>query len=297
MIAPPMRLFPPSRLTGDVGRDMIERSDPAGDRPAAVAYTWAMVADSSDTLPVGSNTLPVGARPSPWSRRAFVFNAFVAWLGIGLNMIFSIFDLYAKGEPEPTLYGGWPDGLAGAPGRVLDSLSYFTIWSNIVVGIAMTLLVTRPRQFTESRRALHLSALLMITVTGIVYQVLLAPTADVQGVGYITNTLEHIITPIATPIVWLIFGPRGWIDRKAVLGSFVIPLAWIGWMLLRGAVSGRYPYDFADVTTYGYLPVLRTSVLVLLFGLVVDLVYWGLDRVLGRGSTPEVQPTPDPASS
>ncbi|HMM96370.1 hypothetical protein [Phycicoccus sp.] len=55
-------------------------------------------------------------------------------------------------------------------------------------------------------------------------------------------------------------------------------------MLARGAVVGAYPYDFANVATLGYGSVARTLALILVFGLVVASVYWGLDALLTRRS-------------
>ena len=36
-----------------------------------------------------------------------------------------------------------------------------------------------------------------------------------------------------------------------VLGALVIPLAWIGYTMVRGVVVGAHPYDFLSVPAYG----------------------------------------------
>ena len=73
------------------------------------------------------------------SRAAFAVNAVLAWLGVILTVVISTVDGHARTAVEPGLYGGTPLGWPGAPLRFLDSLSYFTIWSNIVVAVSTTI--------------------------------------------------------------------------------------------------------------------------------------------------------------
>ncbi|WP_310526494.1 Pr6Pr family membrane protein [Nocardioides sp.] len=227
-------------------------------------------------------TDPTVLEPSPVARTAYAVNAGVAWLGIALTAFFSGMGWYDELKPEPGLYGNHPDGAAGAVARLTDTFSYFTIWSNVVVALSVSLLLTRPWRNTEVRRVLRLDALLMITVTAIVYQVLLAPTAVVSGWSKLTDPILHIVTPAVTIIVWLVWGPRGWITARTVPLALAVPLLWIAWMLARGAVIDAYPYDFANVTELGYASVAVTLAMILVFGLVVATIYWGIEVALRR---------------
>jgi hypothetical protein len=137
-----------------------------------------------------------------------------------------------------------------------------------------------------ARSVLRLDALLMITVTAIVYQVLIAPSVDVEGWSLVTDPILHVVTPLVTVVVWAVWGPRGWISARLVPLALVVPLAWIVWMLLRGAVVDAYPYGFANVGELGYASVSVTLVLILVFGLLVAAAYWGVD-VLLRRRTPQ----------
>jgi hypothetical protein len=220
--------------------------------------------------------------PSPTARTAFAVNAGVAWLGVALTAFFSGMGWYDLETPDPGLYGVHPDGFAGVVSRLSDTFSYFTIWSNIVVALSATLLLARPLRDTRVRRVLRLDALLMITVTAIVYQVLLAPTADVTGWSRLTDPILHIVTPAVTFIVWAVWGPRGWATGRLVPLALAVPLLWIVWMLARGAVIDAYPYDFANVTELGYASVAATLAMILVFGLVVAAIYWGVDVALRR---------------
>jgi hypothetical protein len=227
----------------------------------------------------------VTPEPSARARTAFAVNAAVAWLGVVLTLAISAADGYERLPVDPGLYGDTAEGASGLLARVVDTLSYFTIWSNIVVAVSVTLLLARPLRDTLARRVLRLSGLLMITVTAIVYQVLLAPTATVVGWSRLTDPILHVITPILTVVVWAVWGPRGWISRREVPLALVVPLAWIVWMLARGAVVDAYPYGFANVEDLGYASVATTLLMILVFGLLVAAAYWGLERLLSRRTT------------
>lgn len=216
------------------------------------------------------------------AQRAYAINAAIAWTGVLLTVIFSLLGLYRASPVDPGMYGDTPDGAAGALARMGDTLSYFTIWSNIVVAVTMTLLAKAPRLDTVVRRVLRLSSLLMITVTALVYHVVLAPAINVEGWSLLTDPLLHTITPLVTVVVWVVWGPRGWITARLLPLSLVLPLVWTVWMLARGAVIDAYPYGFANVADLGYAAVIRNLGFVLLFALVLAAAFWGIETLLQR---------------
>lgn len=100
----------------------------------------------------------------------------------------------------------YPAGLAGAWSRMSDTVSYFTEWSNVVVAISTWLLWRAPDNDRYWRRVLRADSLLMITVTAIVYAVLLAPAQQLTGWSAFTNPLQHIVVPAVTVLVFVIWG-------------------------------------------------------------------------------------------
>ncbi|CAM3887871.1 Pr6Pr family membrane protein [Nocardioides zeicaulis] len=232
-------------------------------------------------------TAPDAHQPTTTARRAYAVNAAVAWFGLTATLVISALDGYDRAPVEPGLYGDTAVGAAGALTRVVDTLSYFTIWSNVVVAVSLTLLLARPLRASAATRVLRLSGLLMITVTAIVYQVLLAPTVDVTGWSLLTDPVLHVVTPVLTVVVWVVWGPRGWVTLREVPLALVIPLVWIVWMLVRGAVVHAYPYGFANVEELGYATVATTLVAILVFGLVLAAVFWGVETRLLRRRGPD----------
>jgi hypothetical protein len=241
-----------------------------------------MLRDMTGTTAAAATPPQAQARARRGERTAYLLNAVLAGAGVLLTVVLSMLDLYDRSAPEAGLYGDTVPGTAGALARLTDTLSYFTIWSNIVVAVALALLARAPRADGFWRRVLRLDAVVMITITAIVYALLLAPITEVTGWSRLTNPWQHIVVPAVTVLVWLWFGPRGWIDLRVIGGAMLIPLAWIGWMLARGAVIGSYPYGFANVTEFGYVPVFTTLAGILVFAVVMMGAYWALDRLLIR---------------
>lgn len=217
------------------------------------------------------------------TERAWTVVSVIAWGGVLVTVLLSALGWYVDAEPVPGLYGDTGDGARGVLQRVTDTLSYFTIWSNVVVAVAATVLARGGAG--RWSQVLLLDALLMITVTAIVYQLLLAPTNDVEGWSLLTDPWLHVVTPLVAVGTWLWAGPRGWLAPRLMPLSLAVPLLWVVWMLLRGAVIDSYPYDFVAVSERGYGPVLLTIAMILVFGLVVASVLTGVDRLLVRRRT------------
>lgn len=201
---------------------------------------------------------------------------------------------FPQGEVVDHLYGRNPSGSAGAWPRLFDTLSYFTNWSTFMVGIASAVVAwfsLKGKQPSFLARVLLLDALVMITVTAIVYAVLLAPGDDPRGISVVTNPLQHIAIPALTVVLFLTLGPRGWLvgrpavrgQTKRLFGAFwVIPAAWVAFAMVRGTVINAYPYGFVDAATHEYISVTIAVAMILMFGLGVAALFWWVDRLLTK---------------
>jgi hypothetical protein len=219
--------------------------------------------------------------------RLFGINAFIAWLGYVMVQVVNIFGLVAQTtpyDPSSNLFGGHAEGLAGAFGRVYDSHGYFTTWSNIVVAATLTALYLNPARTGRIFNRLRNTGLLMITMTMVLYHLLLAGVANPESWYAVTNLLQHYVTPVLTILVWAIAGPRGRFPFSDTFAVFIIPIAYLAYTLVHGAIASVYPYGFFNVITYGYASVLMLMGGVIVAGYVVALLYLGAERLLWRGA-------------
>lgn len=166
------------------------------------------------------------------------------------------------------------------PVRLWHFVSYFTIQSNALVILTVLPLVREPRHDGPAWRVLRLTALLMITVTGLVHWFLLRPLSTLTGWEAFGDVLVHVAAPALTVLGWLAFGPRPRITALTCAWSLAWPIAWLVGTLVVGATTGWYPYPFLDVSARGAGPVALTcgAIAVLLTGL--STACWRLDRVL-----------------
>jgi hypothetical protein len=143
--------------------------------------------------------------------------------------------------------------------RVIRFFSYFTIESNLLVAVTSTMLTLRPDRDGLLFRVLRLDALFGITVTLVVYAVLLAPQHDPHGISAATNAGLHYVAPLLAIAGWLLFGPRPRIDDGTLLLALIWPALYIGYTLAHGAASDWYPYPFIDAKQLGYVTALRNG--------------------------------------
>jgi hypothetical protein len=93
--------------------------------------------------------------------------------------------------------------------RAFNTLVFFTIQSNLIVGVTVLLLALKPERSSPAFGVCRLIGVVAITVTGVVYHVALAGLFDLQGWDQLGNQLVHTVVPIMAVVGWLAFGPRG----------------------------------------------------------------------------------------
>jgi hypothetical protein len=162
--------------------------------------------------------------------------------------------------------------------KLINLFSYFTIQSNLfVLGTSIALAVNIHRDGLLWR-ILRLDALLGIIITGLVYDTVLAQLVHPVGWALAATIGFHYISPWATLLGWLVFGPRPRMSWKVMALAFIWPVAWLVYTFVRGAITGWYPYPFLDVDLIGLGDSVRNSAVVLLIAIVIAAVLTLLDK-------------------
>ena len=215
---------------------------------------------------------------------ARVFYGLTAFSAIaGTTLAFVLYGFGTSGPPDTMV--GWVRGGQDMAGRLADTVSYFTTWSNVLVAIVFALLAVRTTRRGQIFHVVLFNALLMIFVAGLVYNAILAPSGvPKHGWDLLTTTLEHTITPLLALFVWAIFGPRDWLTRHQILPALVIPIVWVVFTMIRGAIVNAYPYGFLNVVKLGYPMALLDVVGVLIVGVAICFLLIGIDRLARRWS-------------
>jgi hypothetical protein len=167
--------------------------------------------------------------------------------------------------------------------RLLRFASYFTIQSNLLVLMSTLPLTRNPQHDGATWRVGRLDSLLGISVTGLVFGLVLSATYHPQGLGWWTNLGLHSVSPTLTVLGFMILGPRDRLPWRVVGRALLWPAGWILWTLLHGAVTGFYPYAFLDVAALGYGRALLSMGVVVLLAFGLLLLFRSLDRWMLRG--------------
>jgi hypothetical protein len=164
---------------------------------------------------------------------------------------------------------------ARGPVRVGDFFSYFTIESNllsIVVLLAGGLLRPQGRGWVYLRGAVTL----FMVITGIIYAVLLAHAEVGLTTVWINDTLHRLI-PLVMLADWAAFPPWAVIRYRAALGWLAGPLAYFAYSLIRGAITGWYPYPFLNPAHPGGYG--RVALYAVVLAVVMGLLALGVNAI------------------
>jgi hypothetical protein len=182
----------------------------------------------------------------------------------------------------------------------INKLLYFTIQSNIMLVVCMGYALWATLRNTNRPTPLIKGAVTVyISITGLVYNLILARTAGPPAAGSIivpliggslSNDLLHIFAPIMAVLDWLLFDVHGNLSWRYPLRWLTYPLVYLVFVLIRGPlVHGpfaypylQYPYPFLNVAAIGYSGVaLNTLIYGIAFWL-IGLLFVAVDRAIAR---------------
>ncbi|MEU4780365.1 Pr6Pr family membrane protein [Micromonospora sp. NPDC023633] len=177
------------------------------------------------------------------------------------------------------------------PTTVTGLLPYFTIQSNVAVGLFAGYAAWRAWQDRpEPPSALKGAVTLYITITGVVYHLVLAnpaspfamPQPDRTLPEALGNQFLHTVVPLLAVADWALFDRRGRLRPRYAAWWLAFPLGYLGFALLRGLVVDRYPYPFIDAGELGYAGVAVSAVFFAAAFWLLGLLFVAVDRTLGR---------------
>jgi hypothetical protein len=163
--------------------------------------------------------------------------------------------------------------------------SSFTILSNIFAAIALTAIAFDPRLLHRNEILAAITTYLVV-VALIYFAEFHGALEAKSGVGMLTDAAIHDINPLLMLIVWLSFVARGSLSWQSPFVTLGFPIVYLGYLLVRGSLTGIYPYPFLDVSVLGYAQTGLYSAGLLGVYLVVGVLFVLIDRALGRFCRP-----------
>ena len=206
----------------------------------------------------------------------------ISRIWFGLTAVVVLIGLAVQVVVTARFTGGHFDSVAG---RTFNLFCFFTVQSNVIVGVTSALLALNPDRPSTVFRVFRLAGLVGIAVTGVVFHVVLAGLQELQGYAAFADFMLHTASPLLCVVGWLLFGPRVASGPRVVALALLYPLAWLVFTLVRGPLVDFYPYPFLDVRVHGYPAVLLNCVIVGVLFTALAAAATALDRTLARRGT------------
>jgi hypothetical protein len=161
--------------------------------------------------------------------------------------------------------------------------SYFTHLTNLWLVLVHLSVVTGAAALGFLRRPVALlSAATFILLVMLFYHFMLAPYYKFQGPLLLANYLLHYVAPVLYIVWWLVGAPHGSLRFANIPVALMPGVAYVAWVLARGAVVNEYPYDILDVTKAGYGGVAIGVAILLVAVAIFAALFVLIDRWLAR---------------
>ena len=165
-------------------------------------------------------------------------------------------------------------------GAIWVLLRYFTIIANLIVAV-----VFAERALTNGapkRPWLLGGAVISIGLVGVVYMLLLRGLLELSGGQALADFLLHYVSPVLAPAWWLLCAPKGGLRYRDTLIWCALPLGYVIYAIVRGAIDGIYAYPFLNIGERGLATVATTCAVIAVGYLVGACAFVTLDGLLGR---------------
>lgn len=203
--------------------------------------------------------------------------AMIGWLSVVLQLYLSINLAMANGK---TIFTG-----------VIIFLSFFTILTNILVCLVLTYAspASKPGSEAKSKLTKFFSKPLVasgvavsIAMVGIIYHLLLRKIWNPQGLQLIADMALHYLMPTLFIIYWALCVNKTSLRWFSSIIWCIYPIAYLCYSLMRGKITGSYPYPFIDVSTIGYQQALINSASLLVCFIVLGLVFVAAAKLIHK---------------
>jgi hypothetical protein len=186
-----------------------------------------------------------------------------------------------------TLHSNLQNG-RGVAGGIVSFLGHFTILTNLLVCVALTMPLVAPastagRFFSRSDIAAGVAT--SIVFVSLAYHLLLRNVWNPQGLQLVADLLLHYVIPALYLMHWWFNFPKGALRWTHPMLWGLYPTVYLVYVLIRGKIIGSYPYGFIDPLAIGYSRTMINAFGLLLAFIVLGLILVALGRIQRRVST------------
>lgn len=170
---------------------------------------------------------------------------------------------------------------------------YFTNLSNYICAAVMLLELIQGAKaaqkgesgFASALPVLKFFGLVMITITFVVFNFLLAKDRPIEKNLTASSIMFHQVLPVMYVIDWVLFYEHKKVKKSTPLLSLVIPLFYAVFVFIRAEIMHRegevvYPYFFLDVNKLGWGKVGIWIIVLIAAFIAVGYIFFALDKII-----------------
>lgn len=167
-------------------------------------------------------------------------------------------------------------------------VSFFTILTNSLVAVYFTVLAinrnSKIRIFFNRPGALT-AVTIYITVVGLVYQVALRQIWQPTGLQRLVDELLHTVVPLCVIVFWYLYEEKSAVKWNSLPYWLIYPFLYLVYILIRGSISGFYPYPFINVTELGYQKVIVNAIVMVAVFVGISALFLGVGKRIKKKTT------------
>jgi cellulose synthase/poly-beta-1,6-N-acetylglucosamine synthase-like glycosyltransferase len=172
-------------------------------------------------------------------------------------------------------------------GSLIFFFSFFTILSNLLATFCFAAhAFPGCGHLAFFRRAKVATAIaLYMLVVAAIYIAILEGLWAPQGLMRVLDTLLHYVMPALFLVFWAAFVPKGGAVYADIPGFLAFPALYGAYVMLRGALTGDYPYPILNAGALGYPAALANMAAILALFVILGLAFVFYDRCAGTTSS------------
>jgi len=170
------------------------------------------------------------------------------------------------------------------PVALVSFFSYFTILTNLALVLVYAAALFPGRGLSPFRHpVVRASAAASIVLVMGFYHLLLSGLWNPQGLYKVTDVALHYLAPVAYLAWWAVYVPHGRLAWRDVLLMLAPSLAYLVYIMARGALVHEYPYAILAADELGYGQVAINAVFVALALALISALLIAADKILPAG--------------
>lgn len=205
-----------------------------------------------------------------WIKRYRFLVFLMTWTAIIIRIYLGIVDVI--NGADPLVYFG-------------NMFSYFTMQSNVMVGIWLLfvlLLGGKEERALILHPIVHGAICLYITATFLIFAVFLSPYYQPTGLEGVYNILMHYVIPFAFIAEWIVSELDTRYEYNYLIYYTSYPFAYLFYTVIRGFITGFYPYYFFDLNQISILDLIVNVIMLIILFTILGTIYITINRKLNK---------------